>query len=225
MRSALVLGATGLIGGCLTAQLLDHPAYERVVTLGRRPTGLNHPKLEERVADLGQMADHREAFAVDDLYCCLGTTIKKAGSQAAFRRVDYEYPLAAAQLSKESGVQRCLLVSAMGADAHSPIFYNQVKGEVEEAVAAVGLPTCLIFRPSLLLGERQEVRLGEAVAGAVGRLVGPLMVGAAARYRPVRGETVARAMVNAALTAPPGLTVYASHEIQRLGEGQPPGRR
>lgn len=217
-RTALVLGATGLIGGHLTRLLLAEPRYERVVVLGRRPLDLVHPKLEQWVADLDQMVDHRDLFAVDDLFCCLGTTMKQAGSREAFRRVDYDYPLQAAQLAKKAGVKRYLLVTAMGADPRSAFFYNRVKGEVEEAIAAVDLPALLIFRPSLLLGERTPFRFGESVAASVSRVLAPLMVGPLARVRPVPGERVARAMMRVALEEPVGVRRYQSDEIQRLGE-------
>lgn len=217
MRSALVLGATGLIGGHLVRFLLEQPEYGRVVVLVRRPLGLADPKLEERVVELDRLEEHRSLFAVDDLFCCLGTTMKKAGSQAAFRRVDYDYPLTAARLGREAGVKRYLLVTAMGADPHSRIFYNRVKGEVEEAIAGLGLPALLIFQPSLLLGERQEFRFGETVAAMLNSLIGPLMIGPLAPYRAIEGQTVARAMVRAALEGPPGIRRYRSDELQRLG--------
>ncbi|MFZ5816068.1 MAG: oxidoreductase [Bacillota bacterium] len=217
MRRALVLGATGLVGGEVVRLLLEQPEYERVVVLVRRGLGWSHPRLEQRVVEFDRLAEQREAFAVDDLYCCLGTTIRKAGSQAAFRRVDYEYPLTAARLAKEAGVQRYLLVSSMGADPNSAIFYSRVKGEMEQAIAAVGLPSLLIFRPSLLLGERQEVRPAERVAAVIMRAMGPLMVGPLARYRAVEGRTVARAMIRVALEGPTGVHRCLNDQILRLG--------
>lgn len=218
MRTALVFGATGLIGGHLVRQLLESPEYHRVVLLLRRPLGLAHEKLEQQVTDFNRLEEHRAAFRVDDLYCCLGTTMRKAGSREAFRRVDYDYPLAAARLAREAGVKRYLLVSSMGADPGSAIFYSRVKGEVEEAIAAVGLPSLLIFRPSLLLGEREEARFGESVAAAVSRVIAPLMVGPLARIRAIEGKTVARAMIRMALDGPAGIHRYPSDEIGRLGE-------
>lgn len=219
MRTALVLGATGLIGGHLLRLLAAQPEYGRVVALVRRPTGLRHPKLAERIVDYERLAEARDALAVDDLFCCLGTTIKKAGSQAAFRRVDYDYPMAAARLAKEAGVKRFLLVSSMGADPRAAVFYSRVKGELERDLAALDLPALLIFRPSLLLGERQEVRMGESIAAAIMRALDPLLkVGPLARVRAIEGRTVARAMVRAALQGPAGVQVYLNDAIQRMGE-------
>ncbi len=219
MRTALVLGSTGLVGGQLLRQLLADDLCERVITLVRRPTGLVHPKLREQVVDFDHLHLARESFAVDDLYCCLGTTIKKAGSQAAFRRVDYDYPVAAARLAVESGVQHYLLVSSMGADPHSRIFYSRVKGEVEAAVAGAGLPSVGVVRPSLLLGEREEFRFGEAVAAAVSKVVAPLMPG---KIRPITGQTVARAMIRIAREGPPGVQIYLNDELHRIGQPSPP---
>jgi uncharacterized protein YbjT (DUF2867 family) len=219
MRSALVLGATGLVGGHLVRQLVERPEYGRVVALVRRPTGLTHPKLEERVVDFDHLAPVKDAFWVDDLYCALGTTHRKAGSRAAFRRVDYNYPLAAACLGREAGVQRYLLVSSMGADPRSVFHYSRVKGELEAALTGLGLPSLQIFRPSLLLGHRQESRPGESVAALVMRLLDPVMVGPLARVRAVPAETVARAMIRVALQAPSGVRVYLNDEIHRIGGG------
>lgn len=214
MRSALVLGATGLVGGELLRLLLADLSYGRVVALVRRPLGLVHARLTERVVDFEQLAHARDLFGVDDLFCCLGTTIKKAGSQAAFRRVDHDYPLEAARLAAATGVQRYLLVSSAGADPHARIFYSRVKGEAEKAVAGAGIPSVALIRPSLLLGQRQEFRFGEAVAAAISRVVGPLMP---ATIRPIRGETVAKAMIRIARESPRGVNRYENDQLHTLG--------
>ncbi|MGE5674918.1 MAG: oxidoreductase [Mycobacterium leprae] len=214
-RRACIVGASGLVGGGLVNELLMRSAYDRVTILVRRKLPLAHPKLEQRVVDF----DHLPADAVqgDDCFCCLGTTIKKAGSQAAFRKVDYDYPVAFAHLAKESGARQYLIVTAMGADARSGIFYNRVKGEAEEALKQLGLPGLHIFRPSLLLGNRHEFRLGEAVAAALSPLVTPFLVGGMRKYRPIQGYAVARAMRNVALDEVEGTHIYPSDEIARLG--------
>jgi uncharacterized protein YbjT (DUF2867 family) len=205
------------VGGELLQILLASQAYGKVTALVRRPLPLTHPKLEQRVTDWDHLEDQADAFAVDDLFCCLGTTIKKAGSQAAFRKVDFDYPVALARLGKAQGLSQYLIVTAMGADAHSSIFYNRVKGEVEEAVGAVGLPSVQIFRPSLLLGDRPEFRFGERVAAVISRGMAPLMGGGLRKYRPIEGRTVAEAMCRAALSgAQPGVRIYRSDEIAAL---------
>lgn len=215
-RTALVLGATGLIGSALTSLLLADTAYNRVSVLARRALPYTHPRLQQRVADLARMAEQSEIFAGADLFCCLGTTIRKAGSQAAFRTVDHDYPLEAARLALQEGARQYFLVTAMGADPRSSIFYNRVKGEVEEAIRSLGLPALHIFRPSLLLGRREESRPGEAVASAVMRPLAFLFAGPLRRYRPIEGSAVAEAMRRVACSDTPGTHIYESDRIAAI---------
>lgn len=217
--TALLLGATGLIGGHVLDLLLADGAYGRVVTLGRRPVAREHPKLEQQVADLGRLEEHADRFNADAVFCCLGTTIKAAGSQEAFRRVDYEYVVNSARMAAEHGVQRYLLVTAAGADAGSRIFYNRVKGEAEDAVRALPLPGVVILRPSLLLGERAEPRPIESFAQRWAPAIDRLMVGPLRRYRPVEARAVARAMVRLAAQEPRGVRVVENDEILEIGRG------
>jgi uncharacterized protein YbjT (DUF2867 family) len=205
------------VGGHLVRELVGRPEYSHVTVLVRRKLDFAHPKLTQRVVDFDHLETHGDAFAVDDVFCCLGTTIKKAGSQPAFRKVDFDYPLAMGRLAKAQGARRFLIVTAMGANAGSSIFYNRVKGEVENALAELGLPALLIFRPSLLLGERQEQRFGESVAAAVTKVINPLMVGGLRKYRGIAGLTVARAMVAAADRASSGVQVFESDRVADLG--------
>ena len=206
-RSALVAGATGLVGGELVRQLAEHPSYARLAVLLRR---LPEAPLPERVEPVLVDYEHLDRsaawFAVDDLFCALGTTIRQAGSQAAFRRVDHDYVVAVAQLARERGARHFLLVSSLGADARSRVFYSRVKGEVESAVRTPGYPSLTIVRPSLLLGPRSEFRLGEA-------LVKPLAPLFPRRYRPVHARAVAATMIRAALEDRPGVRIIESRDI------------
>lgn len=217
--SALLLGATGLVGKELLQMLLEGEAFDHVVVLGRRPTGIAHPKLEERVADLDRLHEHLSAFSVTTVFCCLGTTIKKAGSQEAFREVDYQYPLDAAKLAATAGARQFSIVTAMGAHPDSSVFYNRVKGQVEEAVKQLGLPSVQIFRPSLLLGSRAESRPGEEFGKVIGWLLAWALVGPLRKYRPVEGRTVARAMYVAAQQAEDGCRIRGSDQIAALAAG------
>jgi uncharacterized protein YbjT (DUF2867 family) len=219
-KVALLLGATGLVGSELLQLLLDGTDYHKVVVLARRYLPLKHPKLDWRVVDFDRLDDAAGAFAgVDDLFCCLGTTIKKAGSQAAFRRVDLEYPLAAARLAREAGVRQYLIVTAMGAARSSRFFYNRVKGEVEAELQALGLPGLHIFRPSLLLGSRREFRPGEQVAAVLGQVLSPLLLGPLRPYRPISGRTVALAMYAVARRGRTGTYIYPSDHIADIALG------
>jgi uncharacterized protein YbjT (DUF2867 family) len=215
-RTALVLGATGLVGGVLLRRLLDDPAWTHVTVLGRRPTGRVHPRLTEVAAELDEIPDHAERFAVHTVFCCLGTTLRKAGSREAFRRVDLGAVAIAARLASRGGATRFLLVSAGGADPASRIFYNRVKGEAEAAVLAAGIPGVDVFRPSLILGPRGERRPLEAAAQRIGRLLAPLLAGPLRRVRPVPADAVARAMLRLASDAAPGRRTVENEEILSL---------
>jgi len=208
-RTALLAGASGLIGGFLLKRLLDAPEYERVVVWGRRPLELTHAQLEAAIVDFGQLAWHH--VPGEDVFCCLGTTIKQAGSQDAFRKVDFEYPVALAKASARDGAKRFLVVSALGANSRSGVFYNRVKGDMEAAVKAAGVPQTSIFRPSLLAGRRENLRRGERIGEIVGNLLGPIL----GKYRPIHGDLVAAAMLKAAVQDLPGRT-YESEEIRAL---------
>ena len=211
-RTALVAGASGLVGGHVLQLLLADLAYERVVTVGRRELPLTHGKLEQRVFDLGAL-DTLGVPHLNAVFCCLGTTIKAAGSQAAFRKVDYDYVVGFARVGQRAGATQFLLVSAIGADPRSRIFYSRVKGEVERAVRELPYKGVQIFRPSFLMGDRREARLGERVGVPIARAVAPLLVGPLRRYRPVHAAEVARAMVRIASEAPRGPNVFEFDEI------------
>jgi uncharacterized protein YbjT (DUF2867 family) len=209
LSSAVVLGATGLVGSRLLAALASEPGCERVVSLGRRPSGLSSPTVKDVTADLARPESYREHLDVDCVFCALGTTIKKAGSEEAFRRVDHEYPLTVAREAVAAGARRYVLVSAVGADAKSRVFYNRVKGELEDALRDLRFPRGLrIMHPSVLLGERGESRPGEQVAATLMRATGPLFAGALKKYRAISADDVARAMIAAARTEGDGVVVY-----------------
>ena len=197
-RSALLVGTTGLVGGRLLSRLLAHPDYDRVAAWVRRPVSLQIHKFSQVVVDFDRLGDFAGQFDAQDVYVALGTTIKQAGSQEAFRRVDYDYPLEIARIAKERGAQRFLLVTALGADPRSRVFYNRVKGEVEVAIAAVGIPQTWFFRPSLLVGVRKDDRPGERFGNAVGKVIGPFLIGGLRKYRPIAADAVAAGMVYAA---------------------------
>ena len=211
-RAALLVGATGLIGSFLLQRILDSDRYARVAVWARRDIGRTHPKLKSEVVDFDRL--HERPVEAEDVFCCLGTTIKQAGSQEAFRRVDYDFPVALAIATAGGGARRLLVVSALGANPDSRVFYNRVKGEMEIAVRAAGVPATTFFRPSLLSGPRAEVRRGERIGEAVGMLLGPLL----GKYRPIHADIVAAAMLRAALEDRSSATIE-SGEIRKLGMG------
>ncbi|MFC5647997.1 NAD(P)H-binding protein [Paenibacillus solisilvae] len=219
----LVVGATGLVGEKLTQQLLADKRCKKLTVLVRRPLTNIRPetrnqKLNVIVADLDSMEEALGIQPVDIVFCALGTTIKKAKSQEAFRKVDYEYPVRLARWAKEAGVKKMVVISAMGAKSASSIFYSRVKGEMEEELAVIGLSELHIMRPSLLLGKRNEFRLGEKIAIWMSPLLRVITVGPLRVYRPIRDSKVASAMRAAAfndqLLGKNGpVRVYENHEI------------
>ncbi|WP_100658173.1 NAD(P)H-binding protein [Alteromonas flava] len=200
-KTAIVLGATGLVGRVLTQQLLADPRYANVTVLVRKPLSRAQfvdpaNKLQPVVIDFEQLQDYQGYFTVDHVYCCLGTTLKQAGSKAGFRRVDFEYVHVAAQLARAQRAKGFVWISSVGADAKSSNFYLRVKGELENAIMSMPqLSHAAAVRPSLLLGERNDTRYAEALGIWAGKLFGPLMLGPLEKYRPVEAADVARQMV------------------------------
>ena len=216
-RTALVAGGSGLVGGHVLRQLLEDPDYDRVTALTRRPLALTHKKLVQRVVDFDRLAEVGDFPRVHDVFCCLGTTIKQAGSQEAFRKVDLAYVVELGRMAVRHRASQFLVVTAVGADPRSRVFYNRVKGEAEEAVRRLQFDAIQIFRPSLLLGFRPQSRPAESIARVLSPLVAWAFLGPLARYRPIKAATVARAMVRIAREAPRGAHVYESDAIRRLG--------
>lgn len=215
-KTVLLVGATGLVGGHILNRLQENETYDRVIALTRSviPGVEAFSKLDPRIIDFGRPDEWRDHAAADQTICALGTTIKKAGSRKAFRQVDYEYPLMVARATLNAGSKHFLLVSAMGADANSSVFYNRVKGELETAILALGFPRVSIFRPSLLLGDRREFRPAEVVGQVLGRW---LRLAIPRQYQPIHARTVAAAMVRVAVADPPGNRVLASADIAEWG--------
>jgi len=211
-RTALIVGATGLIGNQLLTKLLHTPYYDKVVVLTRKTLGISNTKLTEVIFDF-EKPDASKVVG-NDIFCCLGTTIKKAGSKDAFKKVDLEYPLTIAALAQRNGAEKFLIVTAMGADASSGIFYNKVKGEVEQGLTSLKYPALHIFQPSLLLGDRQESRIGEKVGEVLAAVFKPIMLGPLKKYRAIDSGKVANAMLEFAKKSDKGVFVHDSAELQ-----------
>jgi uncharacterized protein YbjT (DUF2867 family) len=209
-RRVLVAGATGLVGGEILAGLVADEGVAEVRVLVRRPLdrGALTPKVRELVADFDALDANPDWFRVDQVLCALGTTIRKAGSRDAFRRVDFDYPFAVARLAHAQGARHFLLVSSAGADARSRVFYSRVKGELEDAVRAVGFTALTIARPSVLIGPREERRAGELVL----KRLAPLFPGA---WKPVHAKQVASALVRAARDGTPGVAILDNAALRR----------
>jgi uncharacterized protein YbjT (DUF2867 family) len=206
--TALLAGASGLVGGECLKRLVESDEYARVIVVTRRDLGdrASHPKVQQVVAGFDRLGDIRDKLRAHHVFCALGTTIRKAGSKASFRKVDYEYPLRLAQLAHMNDARHFSIVSALGASRSSPFFYSQVKGEVEEGLRAMGWRSLAIFRPSVIAGERSESRPIERLSEHLLRL-------APATWRPVAASDIAAAMVAVAIESPPDVTVVESRDI------------
>lgn len=205
----LLSGTTGLVGSHVLQLALNNPRITEVVALTRRPLP-EHPKLLAPVVDYNQLPADAAWWQADAVICTLGTTMKKAGSKAAFRRVDYDYPLAVARLAQQHGTPIYVFNSAMGADVSSRFFYSRVKGEVEQALEACGFESLTLVRPGLISGERSEFRLGERTAECLLKTLGPVLPKS---WRVNPAERIAAALLDAAIEAQPGTWVIASDTL------------
>lgn len=197
-RIALVAGATGLVGGLLLRRLADSPAYGEVRVIGRSPPSFEHGKVRFIASDFSDLAAHGAELAVDDVFCCLGTTIRVAGSRPAFERVDYHMVVDLARAAHKAGARKFLVISAVGASERSAAFYSRVKGRMEAAVRGLPFEAVHIVRPSLILGHRQQRRPAEDVAQRVAPLLSPLLVGPLKKYRAIDADDIAAALVTLA---------------------------
>jgi uncharacterized protein YbjT (DUF2867 family) len=212
-RSAVLLGATGLVGRELLSLLLQSNVYSQVTIFVRNKMLIQHEKLRQIEINFDELHKYEDEFNVDDVFCCLGTTMKKAKTKANFLKVDYEYPLAAAKLAEKKRVRNFLTITAIGADLHSPFFYNKVKGQTEEDICSLYIRSTHFFRPSLLVGQRNEFRLGEKIGEYVLKSISFLLVGKWRKFKPIKAENVAKAMLEAALEERSGVHVHESDVI------------
>jgi uncharacterized protein YbjT (DUF2867 family) len=211
MKTALVAGSTGLIGSQLLQLLLTDTYYDVVKAISRKPLEISHPRLENIVLDFDRLTEYRDKLKADDVFCCLGTTIKKVKTKEKFRKVDFDYSVELAKLTRTNGTEQYLLVSALGADKNSKIFYNQVKGDVEEAIGKIGFTTFHIFRPSLLMGDRSESRSGEEAGKVFFKYLGFLVP---RKYKGIDSVKVARAMQQLAAKPQQGIYIHESEDLQ-----------
>ncbi|MFN3487483.1 MAG: oxidoreductase [Emticicia sp.] len=209
MKTALVVGASGLIGKHLTNKLLASNYYEKVSVIVRKPLNIIHPKLEQIVMDFDNLDASK--IVADDIFCCLGTTMKQAGSKEAFHKVDFTYPLNFAKAGLVNGAKQFLFVSSMGADEKSLVYYSRVKGEIEKALSDLRYSTLIIVRPSMLAGERENPRMGEKIGKVFMEFFAPLMPD---KYKVIAGEKVAQAMLELAQKGTKNKDIVESDSLQ-----------
>ena len=211
-----MIGATGLVGSQLLIQLLDDERFDKVIAFGRKNAGTSHPKLEEQVINFDSSESWSWLVKGDVAFSSLGTTLKQAGSQAAQKKVDYDYQLEFAKAAAKNGVSSYVLVSAASADPKSRVFYARVKGELDRDVQQLGFERVRIMRPSLLRGDRKVARAGEKIGGLL--LGAASALGIARKYREIPGKVVAKAMINAALDPQKGTRIFTLDEV--FGEAE-----
>jgi len=219
-QTAVVIGATGLIGSQLVELLRDDNEFSEVRILTRRPLSISHPKLSVHIVAFDNYHDLKEKISTGhSLFCCVGTTQKKVkGDKAAYRKVDFDIPVNSAHAAMENGIKRYLLVSSVGADADSNNFYLKLKGEAEQAISKQPFESVHFFRPSVLLGPRSEFRMGEKIAQGSMQLFSFMLLGGLKKYKPIQSKDVAKAMIAAAKKTNGGVQVHEYDDIMELAK-------
>lgn len=212
MRTAIIAGATGLIGHELVQMLIKSDKYRIIYVISRRKGIVVHEKIRETVIDFDSINNLRFDEPIDDVFCTLGTTMKQAGSRDKFKKVDFEYVVSLATLSKLAGASNFLVVSSMGANPNSPVFYNRIKGLTEEALKQLGFKNLVILRPSLLLGERPEKRFAERLSGFFMKSLSFLIPD---NYKAIQAQKVAKSMLKLAIESSTGISIVQSAEMLR----------
>jgi len=216
-KTAIILGATGLTGNLLLNRLLADDVYESVKVFSRRAIGLNHPKLTEYLGDLLKLDEFKADFTGDEVFCCIGTMANKSKDKALYRKIDFGIPLAAARLCKKNRIESFLVISALGANAESKLFYNRTKGKMERAVLTQRIKNTYILRPSLIKGKRGEKRLGESIGAFLIKITEFILVGGLKKYRAIEAKCIAATMHRLAKSKP-DYHIIESDKIQELGE-------
>lgn len=194
-KSAIILGATGLTGQLVLQQLMEDSRYDKVILFSRSSVNAKDDKVVEYLVDLMKPEDYKADFTADEVFCCIGTTAAKTPDKNLYKKIDYGIPVTAAKLAKANGVKTFMVISAMGANVESRVFYNRTKGEMERDVLQQGNDRTYILRPSLIGGDRNEKRLGEYIGKQLFKLLNPLMLGSLKKYRSIHPEKISRAMV------------------------------
>lgn len=196
MKSAILLGATGLTGGYVLNLLLSNNQYNKVIVFSRRDINIKHDKLQVIICDLLDLEEQRENFKADEVYVCIGTTTNKTPNKTLYRDIDFGIPVTAAQLCRENMIDNITIMSSLGANANSTVFYPKIKGEMEQSVLQMEIPNTYLLRPSIIMGPRKERRFGETMGKMIAFFIAPLMRGPLKKYKGIHSEDIAKAMIN-----------------------------
>ncbi len=215
-NKAVIAGASGLIGSELLQLLLQSQQYDEVLALVRHELPVNHKKLVQLVVNFDQLEQHQAAINGHAVFCCLGSTRSKTPDLSVYQKIDHDYPVELAQIARQNKIPHYHLVSAIGADSKSGNFYTKLKGQTEDDIQQVGIPSLHIYQPSLLTGNRKEFRLGEKIATVVMKMIDPLLFGSLRKYKSIPAATVAQAMYRQSLNTEEGVFVHPSNHIKQL---------
>jgi len=218
-KTAIVLGGTGLTGSLLLNRLIADNSYTSIKLFSRKASGNNSPKVKEYIGDMFQLDRFKEDFTADEVFCCIGTTSALTKDRAIYRAIDFGIPVAAAQLAKANKIPTFLVMSSLGANARSRIFYSRTKGEMEQAVLDQALPHTYILRPSLILGDRNEKRFGENTGAVLLKLAHVFLRGSIKKYRAIHADGIAAAMIAISKTLP-DIQIVPSDLIQEFADNQ-----
>lgn len=217
MKTAIILGATGLTGGILLHNLLNDDEYKKIKIFTRKPVKIKSPKIEEYIVDLLSLEKEKSKFIADVVFCCIGTTTKKTTDKLVYKAIDFGIPSKAALLSEENKIETFIVMSSLGANANSNIFYNKTKGEMEAEVLSKNIENTYILRPSLISGNRKESRFGEDFGNIVAKIISPFLIGKLKKYRSIKAITIAKAMQNIAKNLPKK-NIIPSNYIKKLAK-------
>lgn len=217
MKTAIILGATGLTGGILLQNLLKDNEYKKIIIFTRKSVKIKSPKIEEHIVDLLSLETEKSKFIADVVFCCIGTTTKKTKDKLLYKAIDFGIPSKAALLSEENKIKTFIVMSSLGANANSTIFYNKTKGEMEAEVLSKKIENTYILRPSLINGNRKENRFGEDLGNIITKVINPFLIGKLKKYRSIKATTIAKGMQSIAKNLPKE-NIISSNYIKELAK-------
>jgi uncharacterized protein YbjT (DUF2867 family) len=216
-KSAIILGATGLTGGLILQKLLEDERYEKIILFSRSTCHIKHSKLSEYIVNLFELEQYMDKFKADEVFCCIGTTKSKTSDKETYKKIDYGIPVTAAALCKQNEIETFVVISALGANSNSNIFYNKIKGDMESAVFSKNIKHTYILQPSLIGGERTESRPGEFIAKYIMSLINPFLLGPLKVYKMISPQLIALCMLNLANSGKTSLRI-SSDQIKLLAK-------
>lgn len=216
-KRAIVFGSTGLTGGILIDLLLKDSRYSSVIAINRKALPIEHKKLQQELIDFNQLENYKHLITGDEVFCCIGTTKAKTPDESKYRQIDFDIPVKVAKMAKENKVATMVVMSSMGANSKSAVFYSRLKGEMEEAIKSFNIENTIFVRPSLIAGQRNEKRLGESAAKSIMSFMNPLLIGPLKAYRAISPESIANAMIYLANNSK-GIVTATSDQLQQISE-------